>query len=194
MKKPTKRKAFNFLRSYFDVLNELEDDKHRLAFLMAIVNKQFLNEDPEKLDFLANLCYESQRHSIESSVKGWIKASNTSLDGSVLGDPPTPKGSDPKGDPKEEEEEEQEEEKEKGKGKHDNRSIFIDYADFKLSESEVEQINKVHKLKSLDKPLENFIYLNSGEVKSRADIMYHFKNWMGKNGESYKENKGKAWV
>ena len=39
MEKPTKRKAFNFLRSYFDVVNELENDTDKLNFLMAIINK-----------------------------------------------------------------------------------------------------------------------------------------------------------
>ena len=74
--KETKRLAFNFLRSYFDVLNNLKTDKDKLDFLLAVINKQFLNEDPDKLDFIPNLCYESQRHSIEKSVKGWIRANN----------------------------------------------------------------------------------------------------------------------
>jgi len=87
--KQTKRKAFNFLRSYFDVLNELPKDSDRLSFLMSIINKQFLNQDPKDLDFIAKLCYESQRHSIESSVKGWIRANKTNLQGNPLTDPPT---------------------------------------------------------------------------------------------------------
>jgi len=72
--------------------------------------------------------------------------------------------------------------------KQDNGSIFINYSDFKLSESETEQISKVHSLNSLDKPLEDFKYLND-EVKSRSEIMKHFKNWMKLNGDSYKERK-----
>ena len=50
MTKPTKRKAFSFLRSYFDVLNEIPEDKDKLNFLIAVINKQFLNEDPDGLD------------------------------------------------------------------------------------------------------------------------------------------------
>ena len=99
--KLTKRKAFNFLRSYFDVLNELEKDSDKLDFLMAIINKQFLDEDPKDLNFIVNLCYCSQRHQIESSVKGWKR---------VKGDtpptnPPTIIGTNPPANPKEEEEE-----------------------------------------------------------------------------------------
>jgi len=104
--KLTKRKAFNFLRSYFDVLNELETDKDKLDFLLAIINKQFLDEDPEALNFLVNLCYQSQRHQIEKSVKGWKKATY---------------GTPPKGDPKEEEEKEEEKEKEEVKEKEEKR-------------------------------------------------------------------------
>lgn len=69
--KPTKRKAFSFLRSYFDVLNQLEEDKDKLAFLLAIINKQFLDENPKDLNFICRLSYESQRHAIETSVKGY---------------------------------------------------------------------------------------------------------------------------
>ena len=69
--KETKRKAFNFLRSYFDVLNELKEDADKLDFLMAIINKQFLNEDPKDLGFIGKLCYESQRHQIEKKCK-WL--------------------------------------------------------------------------------------------------------------------------
>ena len=107
--KQTKRKAFNFLRSYFDVLNELPDDSDKLSFLMSVINKQFLNEDPKDLGFIAKLCYESQRHSIESSVKGWIRAAKTDLVGSPMTNPPTL----PPTNPKEEEEKEEEEVQEK---------------------------------------------------------------------------------
>ena len=129
--KQTKRKAFNFLRSYFDVLNELKEDSDKLSFLMSIINKQFLNEDPKGLDFIAKLCYESQRHSIESSVKGWIRANKTNLQGALLDTPTTNPPTDPTTNPKEEEEEEKEqvEEKEEEKVK-----VIIDReAEFKNS-------------------------------------------------------------
>lgn len=87
MKKPTKRKAFNFLRSYFDVLNELPDDKDKLHFLLAIINKQFLDEEPKGLSFIVNLSYESQRHSIETSVNGYKTKMKTDLLGNPIKDP-----------------------------------------------------------------------------------------------------------
>jgi len=83
-KKLTKRKAFNFLRSYFDVLNEIETDSDKLNYLLAVINKQFLDEDPKDLPFIANLCYESQRHSIETSIKGYKDKTKTDLQGNKL--------------------------------------------------------------------------------------------------------------
>ena len=83
--KKTKRKAFNFLRSYFDTLNELKEDKDKIQFLEAIINKQFLDEEPKDLTFLANLCYQSQRHQIESSVKGYKTKSKDPMQGATQG-------------------------------------------------------------------------------------------------------------
>ena len=93
MIKKTKRKAFNFLRSYFDVFNELQNDKDRLSFLTSIINKQFLDEDPKGLNFISNLCYESQRHQIESSVNGWKR---TNKDTPMTDPPTTPPTNPPK--------------------------------------------------------------------------------------------------
>lgn len=84
IKKPTKRYGFNFLRSYFDVLNELKDDADKLNFLTSIINKQFLDENPKDLNFITNLCYESQRHFIEKSVKGYKDRMKTDLLGKAL--------------------------------------------------------------------------------------------------------------
>jgi hypothetical protein len=111
MLKPTKRKAFNFLRSYFDVLNELDNDKDKLSFLLSIINKQFLDEDPKGLNFIVNLCYESQRHAIESSVKGWKRVNNVDPTTNPTTDPTT----NPTTNPKEEEEKEKGKEEEKEK-------------------------------------------------------------------------------
>ena len=107
--KLTKRKAFNFLRSYFDVLNKLQTDEDKLSFLMAVINKQFLNEDPESLQFPVDLAYDSQINAIDSSVKGWIRAAKTDLQGNSLDTPPTPPKGKTHSNPKEEEEEVQEE-------------------------------------------------------------------------------------
>jgi hypothetical protein len=64
------RKAINFFRSYYDVAKELKD-KDRLKFYDALLSKQFDNIDIE-LDGMAKFAYLSQKHSIDSQVKGYF--------------------------------------------------------------------------------------------------------------------------
>ena len=86
MKKETKRKAFNFLRSYFDVLNKLQTDDDKLKFLLAIIDKQFLGVDPPEFkNPIVDLAWESQRHQIESSVKGYQDKTGNVLKGGSIG-------------------------------------------------------------------------------------------------------------
>ena len=149
--KPTKRKAFNFLRSYFDVFNELKDDKDKLDFLTSIINKQFLNEDPKELSFIAKLCYESQRHSIESSVKGWIRVNKTDILGNILTDPTIDPTTDPMIDhmidPKEEKE------KDKVEVKEENNIVFFDAEIIEFSFDDFWSLypNKTNKKKAQEK-------------------------------------------
>ncbi len=110
--KLTKRKGFNFLRSYFDVYNKLQTDKDKLAFVDAIINKQFLNKDPDSLEFPVDLAWDSQINAIDSSVKGWIRAEKTDLQGNPLNTPPTPPRGKTPTHPKEEQEQEEEKEQE----------------------------------------------------------------------------------
>ena len=114
--KKTKRKGFNFLRSYFDVLNQLETNSDKLNFLLSVINKQFLDQDPEGLNFVVKLAYESQRHQIESSVKGYKDKMKTELNGNPLQDPPVGGTQGGKEAPSVQEEEKGKEQ-EKGKGK-----------------------------------------------------------------------------
>lgn len=170
MIKPTKRKAFNFLRSYFDVFNELKTDADKLDFLTSIINKQFLDEDPKELNFIVNLCYESQRHQIESSVKGWERASNDTLSTTPPTTPPTTK----------QEEEEEVKEKEKEKEKNIKQEIIN-------STSWLESIAMQKKIDGIDKLLKKFLdeqelLLGEGNGFNRNinDIKNHFSNWVSK--------------
>ena len=72
------RKAFNFYRSYFDVINEL-NDKDKLQFLMALLNKQFNGIEP-RLNGQANFAYISQKHSIDSQVAGYESKTKQKLE------------------------------------------------------------------------------------------------------------------
>lgn len=69
--KLTKRKGFNFFRSYYDVYNELESDKDKIAFIEALLDRQFLGIKPTDLKGMAKFAYISQTNSIDSQVKGY---------------------------------------------------------------------------------------------------------------------------
>lgn len=69
--KLTKRKGFNFFRSYYDVYNELETDAEKVAFMDALLDRQFLGIKPTNLTGMAKFAYISQTNSIDSQVKGY---------------------------------------------------------------------------------------------------------------------------
>lgn len=64
------RKAINFFRSYYEIAKEL-DDKNRLAFYDALLDKQFENKDHD-LSGMAKFAYLSQKHSIDTQIKGYF--------------------------------------------------------------------------------------------------------------------------
>lgn len=68
--KLTKRKGFNFFRSYYDVYNELNNEQ-KVLFMDALLDKQFLNKDPEDLKGIVKLAYVSQSNNINAQVKGY---------------------------------------------------------------------------------------------------------------------------
>lgn len=77
--KLTKRKGFNFFRSYYDVFNEIPDSKDKLAFIQALLDRQFLGVKPENLKGLAKFAWISQVNSIDSQVKGYEDKTRTKL-------------------------------------------------------------------------------------------------------------------
>jgi hypothetical protein len=78
--KLTKRKGFNFFRSYYDVYNELETDKDKVAFIEALLDRQFLGIKPTNLKGMAKFAYISQTNSIDSQVKGYQDKTGEVLD------------------------------------------------------------------------------------------------------------------
>ena len=78
--KLTKIKGFNFFRSYFDVYNEL-DDAYKVAFMDALLDRQFMGSKPSNLKGMAKFAYISQTNSIDSQVKGYEDKTKTRLSG-----------------------------------------------------------------------------------------------------------------
>ena len=176
MEKPTKRKAFNFLRSYFDVVNELQNDTDKFNFLMAVINKQFLDEDPKDLSFLVKLCYSSQKHSIEASVKGWKRVSNTDLIGNPMtnqiSNPPTNPMTNPMTNPKEVEV------KEKGK----DINLSVNWIGL------LEQFNLItnKKLRVIDEKTKRQVIARLKDGYTKADLLLAITNCF--NDDYHKEN------
>ena len=76
--KLTKRKGFNFFRSYYDVYNMLPPED-KIAFMDALLDRQFLGIKPENLKGMAEFAYVSQTNSIDSQVKGYEDKTKTKL-------------------------------------------------------------------------------------------------------------------
>ena len=90
--KLTKRKSFNFFRSYYDVFNELPE-KDKLPFIEALLDRQFLGVKPEGLKGLANFAWISQVNSIDSQIKGYEDKTGVKLtpcQGGAVGGSDTP--------------------------------------------------------------------------------------------------------
>ena len=93
MNKLTKRKGFNFFRSYFDVYNELENNEDKVAFIDALLDRQFMGIKPTNLKGMAKFAYISQTNSIDSQVKGYEDKTGiilTPIVGGCLGGKVTP--------------------------------------------------------------------------------------------------------
>ena len=164
------RKAFNFYRSYYDVAKELSK-KDREEFLMAILRKQFEGIEPA-LEGMVNFAYLSQKHSIDSQVKGYedktkqklLPIEEPLLGGSVGG---AEGGS--------------VQEKEKEKVEYTNREI---------------------KLKAFKQPLLEEVILYFTENGFREDIArrayeyYNVANWKDSNGKqvrNWKQKMNSVW-
>jgi hypothetical protein len=140
--KLTKRKGFNFFRSYYDVYNELETNEDKVAFIDALLDRQFLGLKPTNLKGMAKFAYISQTNSIDSQVKGYEDKTGQILSptegGCVGGDIP-PCG--------------QEKEKEKGKVKEYNTATPFSFFNSLISlGAKKELVNdwlKVRKTKKL---------------------------------------------
>jgi len=107
------RKAFNFLKSYYDVYNKLKHDKDKKQFIEALMERMFYGVEPKELSDMADFAYTSQQHAIDKSVKGFEDKTGVAL--KHPSQDPSQGGSQ---DPSQQEQGE-EEEQEKGEGELD---------------------------------------------------------------------------
>jgi hypothetical protein len=124
------RKAFNFYRSYYDVAMKLSNED-RCEFLTALLQKQFDGIEP-KLTGMAEFAYISQRHAIDSQIKGFVSKTK-----STPTEPPYQPPYQPPTEPPSLQEEEQEkgEEKEQGEEQAQVEDLELDIKKLKEQES-----------------------------------------------------------
>ena len=173
--KKTKRKGFNFFRSYYDVFNELSDED-KLAFIEALLDKQFLGINPTDLKGLAKFAWISQINSIDSQVKGYEDKTGVKLTPTVGGserveNTPT--------------EQVQVEVEEKGKEKGKEQDVYFTHESFLIWFKECReylglQFN-VKRLSTMDKQL-----FNELKEYTKEDFKLAFKNFS--KDKYYKEN------
>ena len=214
--KLTKRKGFNFFRSYYDVYNELENSDDKVAFIDALLDKQFLDLDPTDLTGMSKFAFISQTNSIETQVKGYNDRMK-SLKRPLLGQStPPPQGvniTPPQGvsEPPPQQEQVQVQEKEKVQEqvqeKQKRFSFRKNMCDLGLPESLVDDFLKNRKLKKLANTKTAFNNLviefekNGTELENLMNLIVSngwggFKNsWMekektfGKKEKSFSTNR-----
>ncbi len=184
------RKAFNFYKSYYDIVLELPDEE-KLPFLMAIFDMQFNGNETQTLSGMAKFAFISQKHSLLKQLDGYIHGVNG-------GRPPkgTQKGSvtiPPKGTHNQEkgegEEEVQEEEKEKGEAElpKDGELELLKCLDIALKDNKWVRRNK-----TTSKELGVFVSKLEKEgvyYKVPIDFKSHFSRWKNKNPTELSEPK-----
>ena len=74
----SQRKAFNFYLSFFEVFEELPNDKEKISFIKALLYKQFYGQEPS-LTGMAKFAYISQQQVINQQVEGWEHKTKTTL-------------------------------------------------------------------------------------------------------------------
>jgi len=177
--KLTKRKAFKFYRSYYDVYNEL-NDKEKLLFIEALLDRQFQGLKPKELTGMVRFAYLSQEHSIDLQVKGYEDATKIKL--TPIVDPCKGGIEGPYVDPSM-----QEKEKEKEKEKYTDAK-GVEYTSEEIFNKYKSLISKWNEIKNTRfKPnknnLKNFKYWFS--IYSAAEIVEAINNhddsfWMDK--------------
>ena len=178
--KKTNRKGFNFFRSYYDVYNELPI-KDKIAFIDALLDRQFLGVKPTTLKGMASFAYISQVNSIDSQIKGYNDKAqalgNPTLGGAVGVEKnlinPT--------------EQVQVKEKEEEKGKVQAQDVYRKFAHLKLSFEEFDKLKEKHTQIEIDDCLDSIE--NYKKNTSYKSLYLTLNKWLKKDKEKSSDKK-----
>ena len=177
MDKLTKRKGFNFFRSYFDVYNELENNEDKVAFIDALLDRQFMGIKPTNLKGMAKFAYISQTNSIDSQVKGFEDKTGIILnptEGGCLGGKTTPAVQvEVEGEVKE---------KVEVKEKNKNNDFFIELlnSDSWLESTAMHSKCNVKQVKDFLKKYNDMLNVQFEVKINKREYCTHFINWLNK--------------
>lgn len=185
--KLTKRKGFNFFRSYYDVYNELETNEDKIAFIDALLDRQFLGVKPENLKGMAKFAYISQNNSIDAQVKGYEDKTGEKLNPAL---PPTVGVQLPPAEQVEVKGEEEEQGKEKVKEDIDSRKLKFAHT--------LKEFNSTYSREMLKEFYEYWTETNENGKKFRREMQktwslkLRLKKWNDNNAK-FKSN-GKSTI
>lgn len=188
--KLTKRRGFNFFRSYYDVYNELNNED-KVAFMDALLDRQFQGIKPTELKGMAKFAYISQTNSIDSQVKGYEDKTKVKLTPTLPPTaPPRHGGKLPPTLQEKEKVQEKEKEKEEEVGElitttESIRDINVLEAEYLKNKRVVKAVvsepkNRFQNLGHLEDRLKEFVShltQQSETAKSMKDFSSHFRYW-----------------
>jgi len=166
--KLTKRKGFNFFRSYYDVYNELSD-KDKIQFIDALLDRQFLGVKPNNLKGMAKFAYISQTNSIDSQVKGYEDKTKSKLSNTPTLPPTVPPCYGGQTPPTLQVEE---------KGKEKEKDIYRAFKHLSISKSEVKKLGKNWSKIKIDEILDNIE--NFANNKKYVSLYLTANTWLKK--------------
>ncbi len=122
------RNQFTFYKSFDDVIEDMSD-KQIAEYIKTMLDVQFLRvkiDDVKFKDTLLNIVWKSQRHSIQTSIKGYIDSQKReSVKNPYLGIY-DPSRNPYEGEAQQDKEQEQVQDKEEGKGKEEEQLVIED--------------------------------------------------------------------
>lgn len=192
------KKSFKFYRSYYDVAMLLKP-KHRLQFLMAILESHFDDRIMTTLSPTAHLAFIGQSHAINKQVLGYKSMINSDLsdlpyEGSYEG---SCQEREREGERNKENNNKKEKDNDKGKEKHEGDQEHDIEKCMAVALRDKRWASKAKADKEELTAFNDHLILSGINKKGYMDYKRHFVNWKNKKPASLveitKQNRDDSW-